>query len=481
MMSRRLFSALAGALAAFLPGRAARAAAPDCRAFAGRWGGQLGSGARALRLVLEISAGGVPTLVSVDQGGVRIPVSGGTCRADGFDLEVAAVRGRMQMQLAPDASGTLTGTWSQGPAQPLSLTRLAEGQTAPARPAAARRGPLRDEVAAAVAAGPASALGAVWRTADPAGPGALVTGGLRTPGGAPVTDQDLWHIGSITKSMTGTLLARLVAAGRLSWDTPVRSAVGGPVAEQMHAALQDITLAQLVTGRAGVASNIPMLQFLTFPREDRDVRVSRQRYAQVALSAAPERAPGTGFLYPNSGFVVAGHIAEQATGLSWEELMRTEVFGPLGLTSAGFGPPDPDRAPSGLVPGGQTPRPARGYADNPQVLGPAGTVHMTLPDLARFGAAHLAGATGQMDPYLPQAAWRHLHTAPDGSDYAVGWVVDLERDLLWHNGSNTMWLAELRISPQSGRVAAAAANFADSEDQLSAVLDAAWQEAPAGG
>lgn len=478
MMTRRLFALLAAPFALLFPG-ASRATAPDCSAHAGRWGGVLGEGDAALRLVLEIDEAGRPTLVSVDQGGARIPATGGSCSAGEVRLEFAAVRGRLEASLETAGEApAFSGSWNQGQAMPIRLVRLSADQTAPARPVVDYP-PLREAVPQARAQSRASALGAAWRGRDRAD---IVVDGTRIPGGAAVLPTDLWHIGSITKSMTGTLLARLVQRGILSWDQPVAEALGD-AGITVHEQLRSVTLHQLVTGRSGLASNIDMVRFLSFSRPDPDPVASRARYAKAMLEGAPEAAPGSGFIYPNAGFIVAGFLAERATGRSWEALMREEVFAPLGLTSAGFGPPDPARAPQGLAPGmlGGAPRPARGYADNPPVMGPAGTVHMTLDDLTRFGLAHARGAAGEGDSaYLPQDAWRFLHAAPAGSDYAVGWVRQ-GPDRIWHNGSNTLWLAELRVDLAAGIAAAAAANLADTDRPVGAALEAAAQAAARAG
>jgi hypothetical protein len=100
-------------------------------------------------------------------------------------------------------------------------------------------------------------------------------------------------------------------------------------------------------------------------------------------------------------------------------------------------------------------RPVSNYgpdADNPPVLGPAGRVHCTLADWAKFIADVLRGARGEK-ALLDPATYRVLLTPPAGGDYAFGWLV-ADRDwgggmVLTHTGSNTMnlavaWLAPLR-------------------------------------
>jgi CubicO group peptidase (beta-lactamase class C family) len=98
---------------------------------------------------------------------------------------------------------------------------------------------------------------------------------------------------------------------------------------------------------------------------------------------------------------------------------------------------------------------------------------MTLPDLAKFGLAHSEGHRGLRNAYLPQATWQFLHTPPAVSsrpgNYAYGWVARAD-GTLWHNGSNTMWLAELAFDPTKGIAACACANAIGCEEAVGRIL-----------
>ena len=100
----------------------------------------------------------------------------------------------------------------------------------------------------------------------------------------------------------------------------------------------------------------------------------------------------------SSGYLMVGTILATLTEETWENLLRREVFAPLQMSSAGFGVP---RAISPAQPQGhrmadddggkEEPGPVWVVddIDNPAVMGPAGTVHATLADLARFATEHL--------------------------------------------------------------------------------------------
>ena len=127
------------------------------------------------------------------------------------------------------------------------------------------------------------------------------------------------------------------------------------------------------------------------------------------------------------GLLVAGAMLEALADASWEDLVRREVFEPLGMQRTGFGAPGtPGKLdqPLGHTRGadGWSPVALGPNADNPAATGPAGSIHTTLADWARFVAAHLRGERGD-ESYLESATWQRLHspeattgaTRPDGS------------------------------------------------------------------
>ena len=83
-------------------------------------------------------------------------------------------------------------------------------------------------------------------------------------------------------------------------------------------------------------------------------------------------------------------------------------------------------------------------------MGPAASVHCSIPDWARFAALHMAAVRGK-SRLLKASTFRALHTPPTGFDYAGGWVV-CQRTwaggrAFTHNGSNTAWYATVWLAP----------------------------------
>jgi len=274
-----------------------------------------------------------------------------------------------------------------------------------------------------------------------------------------MTVNDLVHLGSDTKAMTATLIATLVEEKRLSWDSTLQD-VFAEWKEEIHEDFRQVTIRQLLTHRAGVPANAAY----TEPADP--LMDQRERLARKVLAVAPLHAPGTTFHYSNLGYIIAGHMAETVTGKPWEELIKSRLFDPLQMTTAGFGPPgEKGKVDQPWGHGGLFPIPFQ--KDNPPVLGPAGTVHCSVADWSRFIALHLRAASQKSNPenmeLLSRETFITLQTPADGEDYAMGWIVVsrpwANGDVLIHSGSNTMWMAVVVIAPKRDVAIFAATNM----------------------
>jgi CubicO group peptidase (beta-lactamase class C family) len=276
--------------------------------------------------------------------------------------------------------------------------------------------------------------------------------GLRSAGsGVPVTADDQWHLGSITKSMTATLAALLVEDGLIGWETTPLD-VWPVLAGSIDAGFRDVTLRQFLSHTAGIKRDDEWSGASDGAAGTTDEK--RREWAARLLGQTPEHPAGQLF-YSNMGYVVAGAMLEARGGADWETLLTDRVFAPLGMARSGFGAPgtrgllDQPLGHSSTVRGYTPVEPGAG-ADNWKTLGPAGTVHVTLDDFALYLQAHLSGARG-IAGFLSTDSFSELH-APVASGYALGWsVADALQPLTGggfiHNGSNLRWFALTWFSP----------------------------------
>jgi len=282
----------------------------------------------------------------------------------------------------------------------------------------------------------------------------------------PVTLDDLWHIGSCSKAMTATLAARLVENDTLKWSSTIGECLGDVdgLSEQVLSEYKDVTLRELLSHRSGLPDDRNPNPEVWMPVMALNGPIMEQRVkaAGIVLSRKAESEPGTKMAYSNFGYVIAGVMMEQVTGESWEDLMTTQVFKPLGMTTAGFGAPGADdkqsataTQPWGHQWTGDANRPIEPWlkmADNPALLRPAGGIHVSLNDWAKFAAAHLAGGLGGDEMFHKAESWRMLHVDAYKQQYSMGWVVG-QRPwaggvVLSHMGSNRKWMRVIWLAPK---------------------------------
>ena len=389
----------------------------------------------------------------------------------------------------------------------------------------------------------------------------LSAAGVRRVGSSTAVNvSDAFHHGSNTKAMTALLVNQQVERGRLRWNQTLaslfpylpwsdgtpheslnRSAgyfAGSPYAANItiDASWHTVSIQQLLTHTSGIDTGagqyqqlLPALFGLESSLEPialRRINVSdsnttfpvpsRQYFLQQMLSLpvpfpshSVNEASSLGYSYSNYNYMLLGCVLEELHGRAWE-LIIGELFARLAMLSAGFGPPEIDVYTSQAAP--QQPWPhymhdeqwqavGLGYPyqaiDNPEALGPAGTVHASLVDWARLTACHLLEGRGEnsttAEPaplLLLPATWAKVHspfvwpatgrvaTAYSLSGYVsiAGFPVGWGDTQLAHDGSNGEWYSRSSVYLHGSQPFAvlAAFNAAPSiaADAMTALFDA---------
>jgi CubicO group peptidase (beta-lactamase class C family) len=297
--------------------------------------------------------------------------------------------------------------------------------------------------------------------------------GFRKSGGPEkVTADDRFHLGSVTKSMTATVAAMLVEQGKISWTMTIGEAFP-EFKSEIHPDYLSVTLEQLLSHRGGAPGDAPGDLWRKAWEAKGTAAEQRLAFSKGILARKPEAKPGTKHIYSNQGYTIAGVMLEKATGKTWEDLLRTRLFEPLGMTTAGFGAPasvgkvDQPWGHKKKILLGCEPVPPGSGADNPLAISPAGAVHCSMGDLAKYAAFHMAGERGE-SKLLTAESFKKLHTVvPGNDDYALGWVV-LKRGwangrALMHNGSNTMFYVVVWMAPDKNCAVIVASNVGADE------------------
>ncbi|WP_201452520.1 serine hydrolase domain-containing protein [Streptomyces sp. HM190] len=224
-------------------------------------------------------------------------------------------------------------------------------------------------------------------------------GDLRT--GEPRTARDRFRAGSITKSFVATVLLQLEAEGRLSLDDTVDRWLPGLVRGNGHDGRR-VTVRQLLNHTSGIYN------YTTDEQLGRDLFLAdgflKNRYRThtprqlvgIATRHEPDFAPGTGWNYSNTNYLLAGLVIEKVTGNPYGREIRARIIEPLGLRGTRL----PGTSPS--LPGPHS----RAYSKlaetaegqtydvtrlNPSMAGAAGELVSSPEDLNRFYSALLRG------------------------------------------------------------------------------------------
>jgi len=250
-------------------------------------------------------------------------------------------------------------------------------------PAAASKAKAPEAVAAAerllAAAYPADAPGAAvlvkWR-------GEVVLrrgyGMAQMDLGIPVAPEQVFEIGSVTKQFTASLVLRLAEQGKLALSDPITKFF-----PQMSFGGATVTLEQLLSHTSGVPNYTDMPEWIPRWRED----MSRETLFALFEDKPLDFPPGTLWNYSNSGFILLGGVIEKVTGKSYEEVVESELFAPLGMKSSRYG--HQEEIVRGRVAGYV--KGPEGWANAPylSLTQPfsAGSLMSTVDDLARWSDA----------------------------------------------------------------------------------------------
>jgi CubicO group peptidase (beta-lactamase class C family) len=289
------------------------------------------------------------------------------------------------------------------------------------------------------------------------------------PNPVPVTKYDKWHLGSDTKAMTSMLVGILNQKFPfgVSWSTTIADAFP-QWAGTMDLTMAQTTLRQLLAHRSGLYL-ITQEQWNKLVDANLSITDQRRAFTHAVVHAPHLMAPGVLYKYENGNYVIAGAMLENLFHQSWESLITQHLFQPLGMSSVGFGSPAQGGQPQpwGHYDAGGAWAPSLG--DNTPSLGPAGTVHASLADWAKFIRLYLTGHEGGVT--LAGATLSELTTDYTSSDpwfqvwpnrYGWGWGMfgDAGDRGLGHDGSNGLWWARAVVYMDRGYALLAVTNAA---------------------
>jgi CubicO group peptidase (beta-lactamase class C family) len=205
--------------------------------------------------------------------------------------------------------------------------------------------------------------------------------------GEPITIDTLFHVASISKVYTATLVMQLVDEGKLDLDAPIRTYL--PDFRVADAdATEHVTARQLLSHTSGIDGD----KEDSFGRGDDALA----RYVESCATLEQMFPLGATFSYCNSGFNILGRLVEVLRDKPYDTVLREHLFEPLGLRRTGTLPEDVAwfRVATGHRTEEKKTTPAYAW-ENERCHAPAGGVITTATDLLTFARMHLDGGAGR--------------------------------------------------------------------------------------
>jgi CubicO group peptidase (beta-lactamase class C family) len=225
---------------------------------------------------------------------------------------------------------------------------------------------------------------------------------------APATAETVYRIGSITKPFTAALVMAHVEKGTVKLDDSIRKHL-----PELPEAFEKVTVQQLLNHTSGIASYTDLLSFATVAR----TVGSAKAMIEMSAKAKPNFAPGEGWKYNNTGYIVLGELVAKLEGKPWAEALQEKIAKPLGLKST--------RASDLAM---IVKNRAAGYAPTKDGLTnasfldmswpySAGVIESTVEDLVKFDSAY-AGRLVKPETFAVMTT-----TSAASKNYGLGWGI----------------------------------------------------------
>lgn len=189
----------------------------------------------------------------------------------------------------------------------------------------------------------------------------------------PVTKNTLFSIGSNTKAFTGVLIAKLVAQGKMNWNDELKKHI--PELDLKEDYIErKATIADVLSHATGLENDDTIWKYKNLSRDESLSSLKTLDFLDEFRAS---------YIYNNLMYTTAGIASERATGLSWESLITSEIFLPMGMNNSftTFNEFLISKNKSiGYQPDGLTPAPPV----NMTSISPAGAISSTSEDMSKW-------------------------------------------------------------------------------------------------
>jgi len=288
-------------------------------------------------------------------------------------------------------------------------------------------------------------IGIVVGVIDAKGRRIIAYGTLAKDDKRPLNGDTIFEIGSITKVFTSLLLMDMAEKREVS----VTDAVSKYLPAEAKAPERNgarITLQDLATHRSGLPAE-------PFPMTNPYYTFTIEQFYDFLAGYKLTRDVGSQFEYSNIGVALLGHALSLRARISYEELIKTRILGPLGMRDTQITLPPETK--TRLAVGHDSDLKAVPNLDSSTrvPLAPAGALLSSANDLLRFLAANLGYTKTPLASAMAAALSIRWPTLPSmtGMEIAYNWIVQTKngKSIIWHNGATPGYRAFVGFDSKS--------------------------------
>ena len=277
-------------------------------------------------------------------------------------------------------------------------------------------------------------------------------------GGTPITEDTVFRIASISKTVTAIAAMQLWEQGLVDLDAPANDYLRAYRLVPVDPGFRPATLRHLLTHTAGIAEILRPSDLLrpdwgdSVPLGAPVPTLARFYGGAIAIDIEP----GTTFTYTNHGLATVGQIVEDVSGVPFDRFVRERIFEPLGMVDTDFVRSErlASRLAKGYALGAGGPHPV---TDREWVTTGAASVYSTIRDLSRYAAALMGGGSNEHGSALKPdtiATMFAPHFQPDPRMPGMGLGFDRMPSsghlVIGHGGILPGFNSQLMVAPDDG-------------------------------
>jgi CubicO group peptidase (beta-lactamase class C family) len=296
--------------------------------------------------------------------------------------------------------------------------------------AATTKESIRESLKLAVGPGE-GVVGRVAVVVDEGGVSTAAFGSSDAPG-VTMDNDTVFEIGSITKVLTGLLLADMVTRGEVAFDDPVVKYL--PPSMKLRERGRPITLLDLATYRSGLPNLPANLPPRWWASPNPFANYTKEKLGTFLSDYVPEYEPGSRYQYANLGFALLGIALARRAGKSYEELLIARICAPLALRHTRITLTGDLRRHLAKGHSPENLKPAQLW-DMPDLAGMGG-VRSTARDLTVILKASMALTQTPLNASFARLLETRQPTSAKGTDVGLGWFISSKEteEIVWKSG-----------------------------------------------